>query len=83
MPTDSAQPDSAPTDAPLPPGEVRLLITERIDPEAADALWRVVMGGVEADTGGGPSAAGAGTRQAGRQSDHTAASVEAGPDVSA
>ena len=78
MPTDPAQPDSAPTDTPLPSGEVRLLITERIDPEAADALWRVVLGGVEADTGGGPSAEGAGTRQAGRHPERTEGIAEAG-----
>lgn len=83
MPPDSAQPDSAPTDAPLRPGEVRLLITERIDPEAADALWRIVLGGVEADTGGGPGAAGAGTRRASRHSEHAEGRVEAEPDVSA
>ncbi len=83
MPPDPAQPDPLPTDIPLSPGEVRLLITERIDPEAADALWRIVLGGVEADTGGAPSAAGAGTRRTSRQSEHTAGSVEAGPDVSA
>ena len=77
MPPDSAQPDSAPTDPPLP------LITERIDPEGAEALWRRVLGGVEADTGGGPGAAGAGTRRASRHSEHAEGSVEAEPDVSA
>jgi len=63
--------------------QFRVAIGERIDPAAADALWRIVMGGVEADTGGGPSAEGAGTRRAGRHSEHTEGIVEAGPDVSA
>jgi len=62
---------------------LRVTICERIDPAAADALWRIVLGGVEADTGGGPSAEGAGTRQADRHPQHTGGITEAGPDVSA
>ena len=51
------------------PVQLRLSLGERIDPAAADALWRLVLGGVEADPDGGPSAEGAGTRQADRLSE--------------
>ncbi len=35
--------DSLPPDIPPSLGEVRLLISERIDPEAADALWALIL----------------------------------------
>jgi hypothetical protein len=76
-------PDRSKLNPPTDPIRIRLDFGERIDPAAADALWRIVLGGVEADTGGGPSAEGAGTRRAGRHSEHTGGIVEAGPDVSA
>ena len=68
---------------PSEPVQLRVAIGERIDPAAADALWRIVLGGVEADTGGGPSAEGAGTRRVGRHPAYSEGSVEARPDVSA
>jgi hypothetical protein len=55
-------------------------IGERVDPAAADALWQIVLGGIEADTGGGPSAEGAGTRQAGRHPGDAEGIAEAGHD---
>ena len=66
----------------LTPDPIRLQVSlaERIDPAAADALWQIVLGGVEADTGGGPSAEGAGTRQTGRHPRQAEGSVEAEPD---
>jgi len=54
------------SDPSLDPIRLRVSVGERIDPAAADALWRIVLGGVEAVPGGGPSAEGAGTRRTGR-----------------
>ena len=53
------------------PGPIRLQVSlgERVDPAAADALWQIVLGGVEADPGGGPSTEGAGTRRTDRHSE--------------
>jgi len=68
---------------PSEPFHLRVTIGERVDPAAADALWRIVLGGVESVTGGGPSAGGAGTPLAGRYPEHTEGIGEAGPDVSA
>jgi hypothetical protein len=64
------------------PDPIRLHVSfgERIDPAAADALWRIVLGGVEADPGGGPSAEGAGTRRTGRHSADAGGIAEAGQD---
>jgi hypothetical protein len=63
-----------------PPDPLRLQVSlgERIDPAAADALWRIVLGGVEADPGGGPSAEGAGTRRADRHPGDVGGIAEAG-----
>jgi hypothetical protein len=77
--------DPAPSDNPDPhtsplPGAVCLRLSERVDPDAADALWRLVLGGVEADPGGGPSAAGAGTRRAGRHPGQAEGVDQAGDD---
>ena len=67
------------------PDPIRLHVSvgERIDPAAADALWRIVLGGVEASPGGGPSAEGAGTRRTDRHPQHTGGITEAGTDASA
>jgi hypothetical protein len=43
VPDHPAQTDTPPLDIPLPPGIARLRITERIDPEAADALWAMAL----------------------------------------
>lgn len=77
--------DPAPSDNPNPQisppfGAVCLRLGERVDPDAADALWRLVLGGVEADPGGGPSAEGAGTRRAGRHLGQAEGIDEAGDD---
>ena len=63
-----------------PPGPIRLRVTlgERTDPSAADALWRIVLGGVEADPGGDPSAEGAGTRRTVRPPGDAGGVAEAG-----
>ena len=66
----------------LSPDPIRLHVSlgERIDPASADALWRIVLWGVEADPGGGPGAEGAGTRRTGRHSGHARGIGEAGQD---
>lgn len=56
--------------------------SERVDPAAADALWRIVFGGDGADTGGGPDAAGAGPRPVARNSEPTGGSGGVEPDAS-
>jgi hypothetical protein len=73
--------DPAPSDNPDPGisprcGAVCLRLGERVDPDAADALWRLVL----ADPGGGPSAEGAGTRRAGRHLGQAEGIDEAGDD---
>jgi hypothetical protein len=65
---------------PSEPVQVRLSLGERIDPAAADALWRLVLGGVGADPGGGPSAEGAGPRRTGRHPKRAEGIDEAGAD---
>jgi hypothetical protein len=40
------QPDPSLADTPPPVGDVGLHLTERIDPAAADALWRVILADV-------------------------------------
>jgi len=71
-------PDRSKLNPPTDPIRIRLDFGERIDPAAADALWRIVLGGVEADPGGGPSAGGAGTRRTGRHSADAGGVAEAG-----
>ena len=43
MPEDPARTDTPPLDISLPPGIARLRFSERIDPEAADALWAMAL----------------------------------------
>ena len=72
-----------------PPDPIRLRVSlgeridpaalgERIDPAAADALWRIALGGVGADPGGDPSAEGAGTRRTVRHPGDAGGIAEAG-----
>lgn len=70
-------PQSDPSPDPI---RLRVDLSERIDPAAADALWRIVLGGVGADPGGGPSAEGAGTRRTARHPGDAGGIAEAGQD---
>jgi hypothetical protein len=68
------------SDPALDPVRLHVSVGERIDPAAADALWRIVLGGVGADPGGGPSAEGAGTRRTDRHPADAGGVAEAGQD---
>jgi len=66
------------SDPPPDPIRLRVSLGERIDPAAADALWRIALGGVGADPGGDPSAEGAGTRRTVRHPGDAGGIAEAG-----